>query len=70
VTRANLMIGMMRAPGGVTAKALAEATGWQVHSVRGFIAGTLKKRSDLIVTASRSDGATRYAVVDAEEPAA
>jgi hypothetical protein len=70
VTRADMMIGMMRADGGATAQALAEAAGWQVHSVRGFIAGTLKKRSDLIVTATRSDGVTRYSVADVEGPAA
>lgn len=69
LTRADQMIDMMRVEGGATARALAEAVGWQVHSVRGFIAGTLKKRPDLIVTAARVDGATRYSVSAAEGPA-
>ena len=43
---------------------LGAAVGWQVHSVRGFIAGTLKKRSDLTVLTERKDGVTRYRVVD------
>lgn len=65
-TRANQMIAMMRADTGATAKDIAAAVGWQVHSVRGFIAGTLKKRSDLTVMATRCDGVTRYSVVDVE----
>jgi hypothetical protein len=65
VTRAETLITLMRAEGGATAQALAEAVGWQVHSVRGFIAGTLKKRADLKVSTERKDGATRYTVTDA-----
>jgi hypothetical protein len=60
----------MRTPGGATAAELAATVGWQVHSIRGFIAGTLKKRSDLTVTATRTDGVTRYSVVDTVEPTA
>lgn len=66
VTRAETLIALMRAEGGATAADLGAAIGWQVHSVRGFIAGTLKKRSDLTVTALRKDGATRYRVTDSE----
>ena len=64
MTRSQTLIDLMRPEGGATAKELGEAVGWQVHSVRGFIAGTLKKRSDLIVDAQRTDGITRYRVVD------
>ena len=39
--------------------------GWQLHSVRGFIAGSLKKRTDLTVLTSRTDGTTRYRVTAA-----
>ena len=35
------------------------ATGWQQHSVRGAIAGALKKRG-LIITSDKSDGTRRY----------
>ena len=66
VTRADTLIGLMRAEGGATAVELAAAVGWQVHSVRGFIAGTLKKRSDLTVTAVKQDGVTRYSVIGGE----
>lgn len=63
-TRTDTLISLMRADGGASAEALAKAVGWQVHSVRGFISGTLKKRGDLEVLTSRSDGKTRYAVRD------
>jgi hypothetical protein len=62
VTRGDTLIVLMRAEGGATATELAAAVGWQIHSVRGFIAGTLKKRADLTVSTSRSDGVTRYSV--------
>jgi hypothetical protein len=69
-TRSQTMIDLLRAESGASAAELSAAVGWQVHSVRGFIAGTLKKRSDLIVTAERKDGVTRYRVADRAPAAA
>jgi hypothetical protein len=37
------MIGMLRAPSGATIKEIMNATGWLSHTVRGAIAGALKK---------------------------
>ncbi|MDP3173735.1 MAG: DUF3489 domain-containing protein [Phenylobacterium sp.] len=68
VTRTDALIALMRTNGGATAADLAAAVGWQVHSIRGLIAGTLKKRSDLTLTAVRSNGVTRYSVTDAAGP--
>lgn len=62
-TRTDTLIALMRGEGGATAAELGAAVGWQVHSVRGFIAGKLKKRADLTVTAAREDGVTRYRIV-------
>jgi hypothetical protein len=70
VTRSQTLIDMMRTDAGATAAELGAAVGWQVHSVRGFVAGTLRKRSDLTVLAERKDGVTRYRVVDRAEDAA
>ena len=67
VTRGDTLIGLMRADGGATAAELAAAVGWQIHSVRGFIAGSLKKRVDLRVSTSRIEGVTRYSVSDAKD---
>jgi len=70
-TKGDTLIALMRADGGATAQSLAEAVGWQVHSVRGFIAGALRKRTDLTVCTTREDGLTRYSVADsaAADPA-
>ena len=61
-TRSEQMITMMRTRQGATAQELASAVGWQPHSVRGFVSGTIKKRDDLEVSAAKVDGHTRYRV--------
>ncbi len=44
---------------GATIAELAEATGWQPHTVRGAIAGVLKKRLGLNVTSEKIEGRGR-----------
>jgi hypothetical protein len=40
-----------------------KATGWQAHSVRGFLSGTVSKRMGLnLVSAKRDDGERRYSL--------
>src|SRR6478736_7698583 len=41
------IIAMLRAPGGVTIEAMARAANWQPHSVRGFLAGVVRKKLGL-----------------------
>jgi hypothetical protein len=42
---------------------LLQATGWQSHSVRGFLSGTVGKKMGLAVTSSKGDDGQRsYAV--------
>lgn len=51
--------------GGASIAEMVEATGWQQHSVRGAMAGALKKRG-LSITSEKIDGTRRYhAKVDA-----
>jgi hypothetical protein len=56
------IIGLLRQPGGATLSMLIEATGWQAHSVRGFLSGKLSKQLGLSVESSRRDGERVYAV--------
>jgi hypothetical protein len=57
------IIALMQKPKGATLADLMTATGWQAHSVRGFISGTLGKKMGLKVeSAKREDGARAYSI--------
>ncbi len=54
---------LMKAPGGTTPKTLMETFGWQAHSVRGFISGTLTKKMGLTVVSTKGeDGQLTYTI--------
>jgi hypothetical protein len=54
---------MLKRPEGATAKELLKATGWQPHSLRGFISGTLGKKMGLTVISTKGeDGERSYSV--------
>ena len=50
---------LLLAPAGATIAELMAATGWQQHSVRGAIAGAIKKRG-LLVASEKVDDLRRY----------
>ena len=54
-----LVIGLLQRPEGATIAQIMEATGWQQHTVRGTLAGTLKKRLGLTITSSKEAGGQR-----------
>jgi hypothetical protein len=58
------LIALLSRPDGATLDDLTAATGWQRHSIRGAIAGTLKKRLGLTITAERIGGTRRYRLSD------
>ncbi len=47
------MIDLLKRKKGATIEEIAEATGWQAHSVRGAISGALKNKLGLAVTSER-----------------
>ena len=54
---------LLKREGGVTSKELMAATGWQPHSVRGFLSGTLGKKMGLAVVSAKSeDGERTYSI--------
>jgi predicted transcriptional regulator len=53
------MIALLRRPAGATIDEIVAATGWQKHTVRGAIAGALKKKLGLQVTSEKVEGRGR-----------
>jgi hypothetical protein len=53
-TKQALMIDMLKRPEGATVGQIAAATGWQHHTIRGAISGSLKKKLGLTVEATRT----------------
>ena len=54
-TKQSLMIELLWRPGGATLAEIVEATGWQAHTVRGAMAGALKKKLGLTITSEKDD---------------
>jgi hypothetical protein len=58
-TKQATLIAMLRAPAGATIEEIMAATGWQSHTVRGAMAGALKKKLGLEVTSEKVEGRGR-----------
>jgi hypothetical protein len=58
-TKQATLIAMLRAPEGATIEEIMAATGWQFHTVRGAMAGALKKKLGLEVTSEKVEGRGR-----------
>jgi hypothetical protein len=57
------ILALLKRPGGASLQQLQKATGWQAHSVRGFLSGALKKKMGLRVDSTkRDDGERTYRV--------
>lgn len=52
-TKQATLVAMLRAPEGATIEEIMAATGWQSHTVRGAMAGALKKKLRLEVTSEK-----------------
>jgi hypothetical protein len=58
------IIAMLRAPSGATVDAMAHATGWQQHSVRGFLAGVVRKKLGLNLLSVAAESGRIYRITD------
>jgi Protein of unknown function (DUF3489) len=61
-TKSDQILALLRQPSGATLQSITKATGWQAHSVRGFISGHLVKKMGLRVKSFRRDGERVYAI--------
>ncbi len=69
-TKQARVIAILRGPVGATVDAIAAAVGWQQHSVRGFLAGVIKKKLALNLISERGDKGRVYRVVEGKPEAA
>src|SRR6266699_2586533 len=61
-TRAEMIVALLQEPSGATLKAIVAATGWQSHSVHGFISGQLIKKRKLRVRSFKRAGERVYKI--------
>ena len=62
-TKHDRILGMLRTRNGATIAAMARATGWQAHSVRGFLAGVVKKKLKHNLTSEKTSSGRVYRIV-------
>jgi len=57
------ILGLLNRPDGASLQEIMRVTGWQAHSVRGFISGTVGKKMSLtVVSAKTGDGGRSYSL--------
>ena len=62
-SKAAKILDLLKRPGGATSKELQKSSGWQPHSVRGFLSGTVGKKMGLTVVSTKGeDGERSYSV--------
>ena len=62
-SKAATILDLLKRKDGVTLKELMKASGWQPHSVRGFLSGTVGKKLGVAVTSTKGeDGERTYSV--------
>ena len=58
-TKQEICLALLSRPEGATIEELQAVSGWRQHSVRGFLAGAVKKRLGLALLSEKPDGEPR-----------
>ena len=65
-TKHARILAMLRMPAGATIAAIMTATEWQQHSVRGFLAGVVRKKLGLNLVSESTDKGRVYRIKDSK----
>ncbi|KPL66738.1 hypothetical protein SZ64_00635 [Erythrobacter sp. SG61-1L] len=63
LSKGDTLVAMLSKPAGATIAAMMEATGWQQHSVRGFLAGTVRKKLSHELVSQKEDAGRVYRII-------
>ena len=63
-SKQDAVIAMLRRPEGATVEEVANATGWQRHTVRGVFSGTLKKKLGLSLASAKEERGRVYRIAE------
>jgi hypothetical protein len=64
-SKLNRLLSLLRRPDGAMITELMAATGWQAHSVRGAIAGALRKKGHTVISEKKAGEERRYRLQEA-----
>ena len=56
------LVALLQRPEGATVEAMTAATGWQAHSVRGALSGSLKKKLGFTIESEKTDSGRLYRI--------
>ena len=65
-TKSERITTLLQRAKGASIDEIITVTGWQPHSVRGFLSGTIVKRKGLTIASNKADGHRRYRIVEAK----
>lgn len=57
-----MLVGLLSRPEGATIAAMMDATGWQAHSIRGAISGSIKKAQGIAVISEKTEAGRTYRI--------
>jgi hypothetical protein len=64
------VLALLRGPSGATIATVMRSTGWQPHTVRGFLAAVVRKKLGLRLESEKTDGERVYRIVAGSASAA
>lgn len=64
ISKQARIIDMLRSPDGTPIESMMKLTGWQQHSVRGFLAGVVRKKLGLKLSSETKDGIRLYRILN------